>query len=68
MSNTLNPGPALLCKLASIVVHADESMSADGHEFDRVALQNVINDPEVIEWIAGMTAIGMAPVKRKTSL
>ena len=61
----LNPSPALLCKLASIAVHADELVSPDGHEFDRIALVCSLNDTEVSIWLAGMVKAGMAPVKRK---
>lgn len=63
--NMLTPSPALLCKLGSIAVHADELTSDDGHQFDRVALQSLIADPEVREWIAAMGAAAMVPVKRK---
>lgn len=62
--NTLTPSPSLLCKLASIAVHADEMLSPAGHDFDKVALQSAINDKEVKEWIKAMTAMAMAPVKR----
>lgn len=62
----LTPSAALLCKLASIVVHADELTGPAGHQFDQVALQQLIFDPEVKEWMAAMTAAGMAPVKRLT--
>lgn len=63
--NPLTPSPALLCKLASVAVHADELMSPDGHQFDKAALESVLRDEEVAEWIAVMTKEGMAPVKRK---
>lgn len=62
--STLSPGPALLCKLASLAVHVDELYSAGGHEFDRVALNSLINDHEIQQWLAEMTKMGMAPVKR----
>lgn len=65
MSSPLQPTPALLCKLASVVVHSDEMLSADGHPFDRNALLSLIrDDAEVKEWILQMTDMGMAPVKR----
>lgn len=64
MSGMLNPPPSLLCKLASIVVHADELSSEHGHEFDKVALQSAMNDPEVKSWIEAMTDAAMAPRKR----
>lgn len=65
MSDALNPKPSLLCKLASIAVHADELASPDGHEFDRIALASAIADPEVRDWLRSMTEAGMAPVKRR---
>lgn len=61
----LKPSPALLAKLGSIAVHADEMMSDDGHHYDRMALQQLIADPEVAEWIAAMNAMAMVPRKRK---
>lgn len=61
---TLTPSPALLCKLASVAVHADEMLSSKGHHLDRVALLSAINDAEVQKWIAEMVELGMAPVKR----
>lgn len=62
--NTLAPGAALLCKLASLAVHIDELYSSGGHEFDRAAINSLINDREVQEWLAEMTKMGLAPVKR----
>lgn len=64
MSNPLNPSPALLCKLASVAVHADEYHSADGHELDLVALRSALADAEVKAWIEAMTSLAMAPRKR----
>jgi hypothetical protein len=64
MDTPLAPSPSLLCKLASVVVHADEMLSPGGHEFDRHALVSALGDGEVKAWIAEMTKMGMAPVKR----
>lgn len=64
MTNMLTPSPALLCKLASIAVHADEYLSSDGHEFDHAALLGALADPEVVDWIAAMSVAAMAPRKR----
>lgn len=63
VSNPLKPSPALLCKLGSIAVHADELISPNCHEFDRIALQNLF-DSEVKEWIEAMTEMAMVPLKR----
>lgn len=38
-------------KLASLVVHAQEALSSDGHEFDGVAIVPIVQDPEVQEWL-----------------
>ena len=64
MSNPMQPSISLLCKLASITVHADELLSPLGHEVDKVALTQSMIDGEVKEWLEGMTKMGMAPVKR----
>ena len=61
----LKPSARLLCKLGSIVVHADEFLSADGHDFDRQELLVRIKDPEVEAWIAAMDKLTMVPKKRK---
>ena len=49
MTDALKPTPALLCKIGSIIVHADEMLSADGHHFDRVALQGFLALPKPTE-------------------
>jgi hypothetical protein len=64
MSDVMNPSPALLCKLGSIIVHADELLSPDGHHFDREALAQVLADPEVAEWLRGMGEMALIPLKR----
>lgn len=65
MTNPLQPDAALLCKLGSIAVHAEEFMSPDGHDFDRVALKQLIADPDVVAWVNAMGAMAMIPKKRK---
>ena len=65
MADPLNPSPALLSKLASIAVHADEYHSDDGHEFDLVALKSSLSDPEVKKWLDDMALLAMAPRKRR---
>ena len=63
----LSPTNSLLCKLASVAVHADEMLSDGGHEFDRAALLSALSDPEVRDWIAAMTKLALAPQKRSAS-
>ena len=62
--NPLEPGLSLLSKLASIDVHADEMLCPTGHPVDKHALNSVLLDPEVTEWLYEMTRRGFAPVKR----
>lgn len=64
--NPLQPAPGLLCKLGSIAVHVDEMLSAGGHQFDRIATENLIWDSEVQEWLRAMDGLAMIPKKRKS--
>lgn len=61
-TDPLKPSLSLLCKLASIAVHADEMMSPSGHAMDKVALKSVVSDPEVKDWLKAMGPF--VPVKR----
>lgn len=65
MDNPLAPPASLLCKLGSIVVHADEGLSPLGHGFDMIALKQLLNDSEVRDWITQMDSMAMIPKKRK---
>jgi len=66
-SDPLDPGATLLCKLGSIIVHAEELLSADGHPFDRHALETLLADPDVREWRERMDAMALLPVKRNAA-
>jgi hypothetical protein len=61
MSEMLKPSPALLCKLGSIAVHAQEMLSPGGHQFDRAALESLFADADVRAWIAEMDDAAMVP-------
>ncbi len=61
-AKVLSPDAALLCKLGSIIVHAEEMMQPDGHDFDRVAMETLLADRDIRNWIDGMGA--MLPLKR----
>lgn len=63
MSDPLKPSPTLLCKLGSIMVHAEELTSTKGHIFDREAFLSAW-DAEVVEWMEQMRQMGFLPVKR----
>lgn len=60
--NPFLPSTPLLCKLGSIAVHAEELLSPDGHAFDKTALDSLLQDAEVKNWIKAMGA--MLPRKR----
>ena len=60
----LRPSVDVLCKLGSIIVHADELLSPDGHPVDREALQSAMSDPAVKEWLDSMGAMALVPLKR----
>jgi hypothetical protein len=55
---------ALMVKLASVVVHVEELLSSDGHEFDQKALEGLVIDAEVKEWLRSIPSV-LLPVKRK---
>jgi len=61
----LQPEPSVLAKLGSLLVHFEEMMGNDGHHFDKIALQSLIDDAEVQEWLESMRAMAMLPVKRQ---
>jgi hypothetical protein len=65
MNNPLQPSPALLSMLGSIVVHADEGLSDDRHHFDMIALRTLMANAEVREWLKQMDEMAMIPKKRK---
>ena len=60
----MNPSPTLLVKLGSIIVHFDEATAPGGHAYDLMAARQLLDDPEVKNWIAQMSAAAMLPVKR----
>jgi hypothetical protein len=62
--NALNPSPQLLSKLGSIVVHADEYLGPDGHQFDLEAMRALLCDQEVNEWCIAMRSMALIPERR----
>lgn len=63
-SDPFNPSPALLAKIGSALVHAEEFISGDGHHFDRTAFDALMADEELVEWQAEMHVRGRLPFKR----
>jgi len=54
----------LLVKLGSIIRHAEEAISDQGHHFDVAAVETLLEDPDVAKWMAAMDKLGLLPVKR----
>lgn len=63
-TDPLAPSPTLLCKVGSIAVHVDEFLSPYGHPVDRQAIEDLLRDPEVIEWLEAMRHCALVPEKR----
>ena len=59
----LKPSPALLCKLGSILVHAEELLSPSGHPFDQQAMRTAW-DADVEQWMKAMRKLAFLPMKR----
>lgn len=62
--DAMKPQMSVLVKLGSIAVHVEEMLSPKGHEFDKAAIQTLLDDPEVREWLAAMDAMSFLPKKR----
>jgi hypothetical protein len=68
--NALKPPLTVLCKLGSLAVHVEEAreMAQAGNRhalvFDWGAIQSILNDAEVREWLASMDRDGFLPLKR----
>jgi hypothetical protein len=60
----LKPSTALLVKLGSLAVHADEYLSDQSHDFDKYAILSLLADQEVKHFLAEMSKMGFLPVKR----
>lgn len=60
----LRPVPSTLAKLGSLIVHAEEFLSADRHEFDLAAFRQLLDDPEVATWLAEMRRLALVPKMR----
>lgn len=64
-SACLKPSPAVLSKLGSIIVHAEEGMGNDGHHFDIIALRQLLADSDVSAWLKDMRRLALLPETRR---
>lgn len=72
MNPALNPPPALLAKVGSILVHVEEFFeTVDAGDlraahFDRNAIEGLLADEEVKSWLKTMQSMCMLPEKRES--
>jgi hypothetical protein len=62
MTTPEQPSLSLLVKLGSIIVHVEEVMSPQRHNFDVIAIKSLLSDGEVKNWLKAMGPL--LPVKR----
>jgi hypothetical protein len=55
---------ALRIKLGSLVVHCEELLSPSAHEFDKHAINTLLQDPDVRAFMEETSKMGILPVKR----
>ena len=55
---------ALQAKVGSILVHVEEGLGAKGHTFDWHAIDALMGDPEVTDWLKGLRKMALLPEKR----
>lgn len=63
-NDPLTPPVTLLCKLGSIAVHVEEFLSPQGHPVDKQAIDDLLADKEVQDWLNDMGKQALLPVKR----
>ena len=63
-SDPLKPAVSVLCKLGSIAIHVQEMLSAKGHHFDKLALESLMQDKELTDWLHDMDKLAMIPKAR----
>ena len=64
MTDCLHPEPSLLITLGSMIIHAEEFMSANGHPWDKQTFDTQLATPEVQAWIKQMNELALLPLKR----
>ena len=62
--NAVAPPITVVIKLGSIARHVQELLGPTGHSFDKVALDGLLNDPEVVEWMTAADELALLPVLR----
>lgn len=60
----LKPTPQLLIKLGSIITHYKEYLSPDGRALDLDAVNALMDNEDVKEWMVGMDEMAFLPKMR----
>ncbi len=64
MADPLTPDLGIIVKLGSLAVHIEEFLGPDRHHLDKSAIDSLLADPELKEWLAAMDSMAMIPKKR----
>lgn len=65
MADVKNPSLTVLVLLGSLAVHVEEYLSPDGNPVDRNAIETILLNPELKEYLEAMNKMALLPVKRK---
>lgn len=60
----LRPPVSLLVKLGSLAIHVEELLSPGGHAYDKLAMDTLLGDAELREWLKQMSDQAFLPVPR----
>jgi len=63
-TSPLKPNTALLAKLGSIIVHYEELTSSGGVPEDKIVIESLKTQEDVMEWFKQMEEKALLPVKR----
>jgi hypothetical protein len=58
------PSPAVAVALASVAVHAEEALGSGGHKFDVTAIQGLLSQQDVQDYLARLDGLALLPVPR----
>lgn len=59
------PTLATMAKVGSILVHVEEGRSQDGHDFDWAAVDALMADDDVQQFLKDLSALALLPRKRR---
>jgi hypothetical protein len=65
--NPLSPPASVIVKLGSIARHVEELCGPQPHVLDQHALEALLGDPEVQEWMKAADGVALLPVPRNAA-